>query len=631
MVAPRSVWMRLSSSRISPRSLASSEDSGSSIRLIAGERTSARPIATRCICPPDNCVALLSSLVSMWSRRATSRTLARISASGTRRIGARSAKAMFSNTERCGYSEYCWNTKATSRSAGASLVTSRPPIRIDPRSGISNPAIRRNVVVLPAPVGPSSATNSPSATVSDRSLTACVFLNALETALISTSAMRASFMQSGADRPARRLVEDRQRIWPEIEPDILSGPKRHAGGRPGLERAIARRHRHDLRRAEILGPIDLAPHHAAIGEAHMLGPNPEHEIALREFLARSGNGNFALAEPDRLRASLEAGAERQEVHRRRADEVGNEQRRRPVIDVARTRDLLDDAVVHHRDHVGHRHGLQLIMRNVDRRRSEPIVQRAQFADHRLAHCGIECAERLVHQETFWLAHDRPSERDALPIATGKTRHRKVEKMRNAQDARRLHHPPVGLGCADALAFQGEADVSPDVHMRVEGKELEHEGDIARRGAVHRDVLAVKPDGAGGRQFKPGNHAERRRLAAAGGAQQAEELAVLHREAGSLDGMEIGEGFVERFDFDLRHPLYSLTFETMMNITVPNSVVANDQEYSVRKNGCISMTTPAAMIDVAVASSGPRRGILSAKLRPGMEEFASLLICARLQR
>src|SRR4051794_21003541 len=200
----------------------------------------------------------------MWRRRATSRTLARISASGTRRIGARSAKAMFSNTVRCGYSEYCWNTKATSRSAGASPVTSRPPIRIEPRSGISSPAIRRNVVVLPAPLGPSSATNSPSPTVSDRSLTASVLLNALETALISTSAMRASFMQRGADRPARRLVEDRQRIGPEVEPDILPGPERHAGRRPGLERPIARRHGHDLRRAEILASIDLAPYGAAI-------------------------------------------------------------------------------------------------------------------------------------------------------------------------------------------------------------------------------------------------------------------------------------------------------------------------------------------------------------------------------
>src|SRR6185312_13850096 len=107
--------------------------------------------------------------------------------------------------------------KATSRSAGASPVTSRPSIWIEPISGISNPAIRRNVVVLPAPVGPSSATNSPSLTVSDRSLTACVLLNALETVLISTLATRASLVQHGADRTARLLVEDRERIGSKVE------------------------------------------------------------------------------------------------------------------------------------------------------------------------------------------------------------------------------------------------------------------------------------------------------------------------------------------------------------------------------------------------------------------------------
>src|SRR5947199_3258057 len=187
----------------------------------------------------------------MWRRRATSSTFLRISASGTRRIGARSAKAMFSNTERCGYKEYCWKTKATSRSAGASPVTSRPLIRTDPLSGASSPATRRKVVVLPAPVGPSSATNSPSATFSDSSLIAGVPLNALETALISTSAMRASLMQCGADRLAGCLVEDRQCIGPEVEPDALSCPEAHTGGRPGLECAVARRHGHDLRGAEV--------------------------------------------------------------------------------------------------------------------------------------------------------------------------------------------------------------------------------------------------------------------------------------------------------------------------------------------------------------------------------------------
>ena len=56
--------------------------------------------------------------------------------------------------------------------AGTSSVTVRPWISTLPRSGRSRPAIRRSVVVLPAPVGPSSTTNSPFAIESERLRTA---------------------------------------------------------------------------------------------------------------------------------------------------------------------------------------------------------------------------------------------------------------------------------------------------------------------------------------------------------------------------------------------------------------------------------------------------------------------------
>ena len=43
------------------------------------------------------------------------------------------------------------------RAYGGRRVTSRPPIRTWPASGVSSPAITRNSVVLPDPLGPSSA------------------------------------------------------------------------------------------------------------------------------------------------------------------------------------------------------------------------------------------------------------------------------------------------------------------------------------------------------------------------------------------------------------------------------------------------------------------------------------------
>ena len=85
---------------MSSRSFASSAPIGSSISSAFGRRTSARPIATRCISPPDSADGRLPSSASIRSDAATSRTLRSISA----RLSpvARSGKAMLSNAVRCG-------------------------------------------------------------------------------------------------------------------------------------------------------------------------------------------------------------------------------------------------------------------------------------------------------------------------------------------------------------------------------------------------------------------------------------------------------------------------------------------------------------------------------------------------
>src|SRR3954453_3804953 len=59
-----------------------------------------------------------------------------------------------------------------SRSRGATLLTSRSPMKIEPDVIASRPASIRSAVVLPEPDGPTSTTNSPSAISSDRSTTA---------------------------------------------------------------------------------------------------------------------------------------------------------------------------------------------------------------------------------------------------------------------------------------------------------------------------------------------------------------------------------------------------------------------------------------------------------------------------
>src|SRR5205823_4630793 len=69
-----------------------------------------------------------------------------------------------------------------SRFSGGCLTTEAPRIRISPDVGASKPAMSMSVVVLPEPLGPSSVTNSPSKTSSERLLTAIARPYCFETA-----------------------------------------------------------------------------------------------------------------------------------------------------------------------------------------------------------------------------------------------------------------------------------------------------------------------------------------------------------------------------------------------------------------------------------------------------------------
>ena len=83
VVTRRSCWIRAISERIWTRSLASRFDSGSSMRNALGSRTMARPMATRCRCPPDRAFGFRDR--NSWRPRipAASRTRLSISSLGS--------------------------------------------------------------------------------------------------------------------------------------------------------------------------------------------------------------------------------------------------------------------------------------------------------------------------------------------------------------------------------------------------------------------------------------------------------------------------------------------------------------------------------------------------------------------
>ena len=132
----------------------------------------------------------------------------------------------------------------------------------------------------------------------------------------------------------------------------------------------------------------------------------------RDMSSRTGGTAIRCrADQDRIVATCHAGLEGQEVHRRGADEIGDEDAGRTLVDLERWAELLDDAAVHDRDDVGHGHRFHLVVRHVHGGGLHPVVQGARLATaHHFAELGGERAERHVHEEGQRLPHDRAAQR-----------------------------------------------------------------------------------------------------------------------------------------------------------------------------------------------------------------------------
>ena len=132
-----------------------------------------------------------------------------------------------------------------------------------------------------------------------------------------------------------------------------------------------------------------------------------------------------------------------EVHGGRTDEAGDEEVRAARVELLGRPDLLQHAELHDGDAVAHRHRLDLIVRDVDRRRPECLLQLQDLGAGLHAELRVEVRQRLVHQKGCRLAHDRSSERDTLALATGQLLRLALDQRVEVED----------LGCSpDALSI-----------------------------------------------------------------------------------------------------------------------------------------------------------------------------------
>ncbi len=179
---------------------------------------------------------------------------------------------------------------------------------------------------------------------------------------------------------------------------------------------------------------------------------------------------------------------------------------------------------------------------------------ADHVQHLRDELGIECARHLVEQHHVRLHRERAHDRDALLLPPGEPVGIVVALVREPEAAEEL----VGLGLGPASReparlLRPERHVPEHAHVREEVVGLEDDPDPAPD-RVHvdpgrGDLVAADDDPAGVDRLEQVHAAEERRLAGAGGADQADDLVLGHVEVDPLQHLELPERLADAVDLD----------------------------------------------------------------------------------
>src|SRR4051812_44525549 len=208
---------------------------------------------------------------------------------------------------------------------------------------------------------------------------------------------------------------------------------------------------------------------------------------------------------------------------------------------------LDDlAEVHHRDAVADVPHDAEVVGDEDDRQAELGLQLLEQVDDLRLDRDVERGDRLVGDDELRLQRDRARHADALALAAGELVREAVVVLRvEPHGVHEVLHALLALALValDVVDDERLADDRADRLARVQGRVrvLEDHLHVAPqrlelRARLVRDVLAAVDQLAARRLEQPRDEAGRRRLAAAGLADDAERLALDDVEAHAVDGL-----------------------------------------------------------------------------------------------
>ena len=267
----------------------------------------------------------------------------------------------------------------------------------------------------------------------------------------------------------------------------------------------------------------------------------------------------------------------------------------PVVEVERRVDLHELAELHHRDPVAHRHGLDLVVGDVDGGDAEVGLELGDVGAGLHPHLRVEVRQRLVHAEHLRVADDRAAHGHPLALTTGQGLGLALEELLETQDLGGLGDALVALVGGDLGHLESEGHVVRDGHVRVQRVVLEHHRDVTVLRRDVGDVAVADEDLAGVDLLETGQHPQGRGLAAPGRADEDHELAVLDLQVDAGHRGLVGPGvpalrLVESYCcHDRCFPSPAGTCRTIRSEVTRLTVATRDRCV----DGCLTRSGPAA--------------------------------------
>ena len=163
--------------------------------------------------------------------------------------------------------------------------------------------------------------------------------------------------------------------------------------------------------------------------------------------------------------------------------------------------------------------------------------------HLVARNGVECAERLVHQEQFGIVYERAHDCGALVHSAGKLVGKAIRELAESDASEQIFRAFDIVGSLQPAYFDLQENVVQDRSPGQQQMLLEDDAEL-----VHRtlDRLAENVDGAVRRPQQARDHVEEGALATAARSDDRDEFAASDRQGNVVNGVHLAFARLETF-------------------------------------------------------------------------------------